>query len=357
MDPTSANPMTSPTLRFPVLKSWAAGLFFYQTLDAIDGKQARRTGMAGPLGEMFDHGCDALNTTLEVILAGQALNLGRSWWTVASQIATLANFYLTTWEEYHTGQLYLGIFSGPVEGILLIVLMYIVTGFYGPRFWDIGWLTFTRLDQIPFFEKNIPNIGLNELFMVFGAVTLAFNIISSYSNVWRARRSADKSVSKPLVFLLPFLFSASLQVVWLAQPAFHNSIIIHSKLFVPFLCAWGLQFAHTVGRMILAHVTSQKFPLWDWMWIWSIVGALDANLPSIAGRPPIIQSNPHNIALFIYTTLALSFFAYARFCTLVINDITEYLGIACFTVRKKDKEGHWAATKAATNGHANGKTA
>lgn len=62
---------------------WAAGLFLYQTFDAIDGcvsgsglrrsdvgltdggrlgawetgrKQARRTGMAGPLGEMFDHG-------------------------------------------------------------------------------------------------------------------------------------------------------------------------------------------------------------------------------------------------------------------------------------------------------------
>lgn len=59
--------------------------------------------MAGPLGEMFDHGCDALNTTLEAILACRALNLGRSWWTVASQIATLANFYLSTWEEYHTG--------------------------------------------------------------------------------------------------------------------------------------------------------------------------------------------------------------------------------------------------------------
>ena len=55
---------------------WAAGLFIYQSFDAIDGyvlrmsyvyrrssnpakthrKQARRTGMAGPLGEKFDHG-------------------------------------------------------------------------------------------------------------------------------------------------------------------------------------------------------------------------------------------------------------------------------------------------------------
>lgn len=28
----------------------------YQSLDAIDGKQARRTGSSGPLGELFDHG-------------------------------------------------------------------------------------------------------------------------------------------------------------------------------------------------------------------------------------------------------------------------------------------------------------
>lgn len=38
----------------------ALGLFIYQTLDATDGKQARRTGTSSPLGELFDHGCDAL---------------------------------------------------------------------------------------------------------------------------------------------------------------------------------------------------------------------------------------------------------------------------------------------------------
>jgi ethanolaminephosphotransferase len=57
----------------------AASIFFYQTMDALDGKQARRTGMqhndidnvmntclgtSSPLGELFDHGCDALNTTV-----------------------------------------------------------------------------------------------------------------------------------------------------------------------------------------------------------------------------------------------------------------------------------------------------
>ena len=36
-------------------------MFLYQTLDAIDGKQARRTGSSNALGELFDHGCDSLS--------------------------------------------------------------------------------------------------------------------------------------------------------------------------------------------------------------------------------------------------------------------------------------------------------
>lgn len=44
-----------------VITRFAFGLWAYSSLDAIDGKQARRTGTSGPLGELFDHGCDALN--------------------------------------------------------------------------------------------------------------------------------------------------------------------------------------------------------------------------------------------------------------------------------------------------------
>jgi choline/ethanolamine phosphotransferase len=42
--------------------SCGLGLFIYQTLDAIDGKQARRTGNSNALGELFDHGCDSMST-------------------------------------------------------------------------------------------------------------------------------------------------------------------------------------------------------------------------------------------------------------------------------------------------------
>ncbi|KAH9486034.1 Cholinephosphotransferase 1 [Psilocybe cubensis] len=338
--------------------TWGFSLFAYQTLDAIDGKQARRTGMAGPLGELFDHGCDALNTTLEVILASRALGLGRSWWTVASQIATLANFYLTTWEEYHTGQLYLGYFSGPVEGILMIVAIYIISGFYGPGFWEQGIWTFTRLNHVPLISR-LPDLPLNESFMVFGALGLGFNIITSYMNVRRALSLKSKSSSAghlthsttpPLLLLFPFLLTSILQILWLSHPKFNNSYIIDSAAFVPFLCAWGLQFAHMVGRMILAHVTKDKFPVWDWVWVWSFLGGLDANLP-LFGMSPIIQRSQKHTTIFVWITLAVSFIAYARFVTLVIGDITEYLGVACFRVQRRDANGVWRDAKEQIQGN------
>ena len=65
-----------------VYASWSVGLFLYQTFDAVDGTQARRTHQSGPLGELFDHGVDACNTVLEVLLFAAAVNLGQSWYTV-----------------------------------------------------------------------------------------------------------------------------------------------------------------------------------------------------------------------------------------------------------------------------------
>lgn len=36
----------------------------YVNLDCLDGKQARRTRSSSPLGQLFDHGCDALSVHL-----------------------------------------------------------------------------------------------------------------------------------------------------------------------------------------------------------------------------------------------------------------------------------------------------
>ncbi|GAA5821031.1 hypothetical protein JCM3770_004345, partial [Rhodotorula araucariae] len=95
--------------------SCAAALFFYQTMDNIDGKQARRTGTSSPMGELFDHGCDALNTPLSALIQAAALGLGTSPLSLLCIAIACMSFFASTWEEYHTGTLYLGYINGCVS--------------------------------------------------------------------------------------------------------------------------------------------------------------------------------------------------------------------------------------------------
>lgn len=59
-------------------------LVSYQTMDAIDGKQARRTGSAGPLGQLFDHGCDSISTTFICMSA-----MASKWYSVSIVALTI----------------------------------------------------------------------------------------------------------------------------------------------------------------------------------------------------------------------------------------------------------------------------
>lgn len=112
-----------------------------------------------------------------------------------------------------------------------------------------------------------------------------FFFLLSCFNVRRATSTSNKhTAGSPLLRLIPFVFSTAIQIAWLSHPTWSHSAIVYSPLLVPFVGAWGLQFAHQVGRMILAHVTSTPFPMWDWIWVWSIIGAVDANLPRLIGR-------------------------------------------------------------------------
>uniref|UniRef100_A0A493TPQ7 Cholinephosphotransferase 1 n=1 Tax=Anas platyrhynchos platyrhynchos TaxID=8840 RepID=A0A493TPQ7_ANAPP len=78
----------------------ALGLFIYQSLDAIDGKQARRTNSSSPLGELFDHGCDSIST---------AIRLGTNPdWLFFCCFVGLFMFYSAHWQTYVSGTLRFG---------------------------------------------------------------------------------------------------------------------------------------------------------------------------------------------------------------------------------------------------------
>lgn len=312
-----------------VFYTWALCLFAYQSLDAIDGKQARRTGMAGPLGELFDHGCDAINTTLECVLCCAALNLGRSVWVPGTVIATLTNFYLTTWEEFHTGTLFLSAFSGPVEGILMIVAIYALTAAVGgPLFWDRGILNVTGLAKIDLISEKLANynLPLNDAFLTFGLFGLAGNVAGSYSNVIAARRERKQSALTPLFGLVPLVLQITANCYWIiANRAF---ILSEPRALLPFLAFWGITFAYNVGLLIVAHVSKAPFPYWNVAIVWSVVCAIDANLPT-----SYIQTNAHVQLNVIYASLAFASGLYLHFCHNVITTITKEMGMACFVVK------------------------
>jgi ethanolaminephosphotransferase len=80
-------------------------LFLYFTLDCMDGKQARRTNSASPLGQLFDHGIDCLCTIAHVSTMGACFNLGGSYWYILAQVTLQFSFFVGQWQEYYTGVL------------------------------------------------------------------------------------------------------------------------------------------------------------------------------------------------------------------------------------------------------------
>lgn len=118
-----------------------------------------------------------MNTTLEVVIFAGVMNLGQSWATLATLFASLCAFYLTTWEEYHTGTLYLGIVSGPVEGVLTLCALYATTAFVGGSFWQKPMLETLGLPRPGFLPEVLRDMQFSHWYLVYGGVMLSFNII------------------------------------------------------------------------------------------------------------------------------------------------------------------------------------
>ena len=119
-----------------VYYSFAAGVWMYSTMDNVDGKQARRTGTSSGLGELFDHGIDSLNCTLASLLETAALGLGATKTGAFTAMIPCLPMFFSTWETYHTHTLYLGIFNGPTEGLLIASLLMAGSGYFGPPIWS-----------------------------------------------------------------------------------------------------------------------------------------------------------------------------------------------------------------------------
>jgi ethanolaminephosphotransferase len=259
----------------------------------MDGKQARRTGSSSALGQLFDHGCDAVNACIIPICFGSVIASG---WTVAIFLCLWSGFvpfYFQTWEEYHTGQLILPFFNGPSEGLLIAVAICMISTIYGSGWWHVP---IASLDILGYNLLVTPYQGILTFVVVGGTITLIAQTITT--SIACARKG--KSVPEALIALLPFLvfFPGSFCWILMSKVAFQKvpllSLLLMSSVFV-----------EMVTHLIVMHITKSKLrPFQRFMVLFIVI--LLANIVWDPARPPLDEElliTVFAVTSFIFTTI------------------------------------------------------
>jgi ethanolaminephosphotransferase len=80
------------------------GLFLYQTLDALDGKHARRLKLSSPIGQLIDHGLDSFTASIftmtTMVLLSVSSNSSMIWFLT---LVNVSSMFLANAEEFYTG--------------------------------------------------------------------------------------------------------------------------------------------------------------------------------------------------------------------------------------------------------------
>lgn len=300
-----------------------ASMLIYQTLDNMDGKQARRTKSSSPLGLLFDHGCDAANSMFGsanwIIAIGLSLenDLFQCWILV---LGPMALFYIATWEEYYTGKLILPIMNGPNEGLVLGALTSFATYLYGVSYWQTtSWndsiLQPYILPMLPTVMRNVIPTKMTNAEIQVCMATFGFVQETCSKSMWVAYKYGLKSVWE----LLPF-FTLCVSTLWIGmvQPDIfvnmpRTTLHLISGLFVE-MCA----------QLMLNHISHSPFQPFRWV-------LLPLCILTLLVALNMVQHGEYtNEFLMIYASALWAFLLFKM--TLVIHEICAVLRIWCFDI-------------------------
>jgi len=229
------------------------GLFFYQTLDAIDGKQARRTKSSTPLGELFDHGCDSLSTVFVSLAGCCATRIGLyPAWLMFQCLMASTLFYVAHWQTYVTGTLmfgYIDVTEGQVV-IMGIMLLSSVETLLGLDIWN---------------SNVFYMFSLSQCLTLFGTVMGIFSLVKEDGTIDRiltggAGRNgatvAGTSVLSPATPLLLVIAGAWVIAYKSTEFVFHNQPLLYVTLFC-FIAA------KITNRLVVAHMCKGEINISD----------------------------------------------------------------------------------------------
>lgn len=292
----------------------ASSIFIYQTLDACDGKQARRTQSQSQLGELFDHGCDSLSTIFIALIVAITCKLGFSPTLLFFQCSfAICLFYTAHWQTYVSGTLRFGKFD-VTEIQFSIMFMLLLTACLGSSIWStVIPVVNLELCVVPIIGSVLG--GLVALYDSF-AIILTGGIGKNGSSV------AGTSVLSPSIPLMLFIISAIM--IWKKSPSglYEN----YSCLYLLFI---GLIATKITLRLIVCHMSRSE------------IGYLDSSMLGLLG----LILNQYFDCYFDESRILQIAFAYTVYDLISYSktlccEISAYLNIYTFSIAKREPHHH-----------------
>ncbi|XP_065566533.1 ethanolaminephosphotransferase 1-like [Artemia franciscana] len=305
----------------PPIPQWiwliiAANHFLAHTLDGIDGKQARRTGTSGPLGELFDHGLDAWTSFF--IPATLYSVFGRGDYGIPSMrfyacvCCVLFTFIASHWEKYNTGVLFLP--WGYDVSQLGIFAVYLLTFFYGHMFWKFSSM------------NGIPSGVVFELMMWSGSLITSlpmtfWNLYVSWQNGTGKNRGLVGSL-RPLLGTAILFFVATIWAV--CSPV--GILDEDTRCFVYMV---GVVFANITCRLIVSQMSDTECDLIPGIVYPVIAATALALLPACSSLPAQLW--------ILYSLTLVTTLAHIHYGVCVVRQMCRNFGINCFRIKSQTK--------------------
>lgn len=315
-----------------------SSVFFYLHMDALDGKQARRTKTSSPLGQLFDHGCDALAVHFILVTMVTSLQLKHEWRAVVAMLYVYIPWWLAHWEEYHTGvMLYGNGLWGVTEANYAVVLLHLYTYTFGERGWNTRIFSFIlpsscSVSTLPFdICRFATSMGINDtLLLVFGilGIQLFFQQIIRVFRLSGTRMLEETTLPKEEMGNKSLgRKHAALHLAQILSTGLCGAIIMslptvsRGQARVHF-ASFGITYALQATRSIMAHMSKEPFRIELWPLILITFQAVN-----------------HYVAWFdkvmvSYLVAALVLVGYLHYVISLIGEICSYLGINALTIRK-----------------------
>jgi len=290
--------------------SCALGLFIYQTLDAIDGKQARRTKTSSPLGELFDHGCDSLSTVFVSIASSCAVRLGLyPGWMLFQCLCASTLFYCAHWQTYVSGTLTFGTIDVTEGQIVVMAVMMLSSfeSFFNLDIWSSS-LYFFSLNQLTTIFGGI--CGLYSMFKTDGTIDKIFTGGAGKNGATVAGTSVLSPASPLFLLVIPAWVIAYKS----DQNIYHDHPILYVLLF-------GLVGAKITNRLVVAHMCKGEITHRDACMLAPLLLILNQYFNTLI--PEII---------LLYVSLIWVLVDLIFYCSKVCLEICSYLEVNLFTI-------------------------